>query len=198
MRRGNMNRCSECFFRENPGTDSRDYAGYCSKNKSVYESDDVWTKDCASFSPCKTEYRLGERFKYAGVELEVCGEQSDSVEVWCEECYFKNKDCPEDTLCSGGTRDDKQVVIFKEVKDDKMKKPVFENEEEVREIFDNITKVSGWRHGFIVRRAVLNAKRLGYIKQSKLEEAKEAYYNDTTIPPKAYDYIKELEKELDK
>jgi hypothetical protein len=146
------------------------------------------------------EYKIGEKFKYAGVELEVCREQPEGD---CVGCYFEfmgYRDCRGEIWCSGNIRVDKQWVIFKEVKGDKMKKPIFENEEEANEFLKEVAGLSGEVRQLLVE----NVKEHGYIKQSDLMKAKSNWYywagssrySNAEGVELAIIYIKELEKEL--
>lgn len=58
------------------------------------------------------ERKIGERFNYNGVTLEVVEQSEDT----CDGCYFYRKtDCPDACLCSCLFRSDFNSVIFKEV-----------------------------------------------------------------------------------
>lgn len=61
------------------------------------------------------ERKIGERFEYQGVTLEVCPEHSKIN--CCDGCYFSDKVCHRILSKTGkcDQRDDNKSVIFKEV-----------------------------------------------------------------------------------
>ena len=90
-------------------------------------------------------HKIGERFEYNGVMLEVvlCGSYySYSLTEGCRACYFNHK-CPLDSYCNASTRKDRSFVFYKLVeqcktKDMEQKTEIERIEEERRKIENNM------------------------------------------------------------
>lgn len=89
-----------------------------------------------------------------------------------------------------------------------MNKPIFENEAEANEYIKQNVNFGNFEISYEIRNAVNEyyfdlLKKNGYIKESPLEEAKREFIeyvrNEVIcIPKKTMNYIRELEKELEK
>lgn len=61
------------------------------------------------------EHKIGEKFKYKGVTLEVVKSHKSHPLYPCCDCYFLRDGGCADLICSGILRDDKTDVHFIEV-----------------------------------------------------------------------------------
>lgn len=113
------------------------------------------------------ERSIGTKFIFNDKKYEVVPKSG------CYQCDFKkhNSCLHNKTYCAAAGRSDNKAVMYKLVKENKMKKPIFENEE----AFNNFW-IDMHRGSLLLYDHALNeAKRLGYIKKSWVEEAEELY-----------------------